>query len=184
MSCLTEVRPAPFSSPLRKLTFSLCFARTAGLQEYITLIAQQPGGGLRDKPGKPADAYHTCYNLAGASSAQSRMKFSKKTQRRLAEKFVSPFGGARIAEEGEEEVVIIRGEGETEEQASERMKEVWSRTLAWEVSGEQVIYGDKEENELVRLSSLSLPSKVRLTSRRFRRTRCQTTQSSTSARRR
>jgi protein farnesyltransferase subunit beta len=30
----------------------------------------QPRGGLRDKPGKGADYYHTCYCLSGLSSAQ------------------------------------------------------------------------------------------------------------------
>ena len=29
-----------------------------------------PRGGLRDKPGKPPDYYHTCYCLSGLSSAQ------------------------------------------------------------------------------------------------------------------
>ena len=28
------------------------------------------GGGLRDKPGKPPDHYHTCYCLSGLSAAQ------------------------------------------------------------------------------------------------------------------
>lgn len=29
-----------------------------------------PRGGLRDKPGKPADYYHTCYCLSGLSCSQ------------------------------------------------------------------------------------------------------------------
>lgn len=31
---------------------------------------QAPRGGLRDKPGKPADYYHTCYCLSGLASSQ------------------------------------------------------------------------------------------------------------------
>lgn len=31
---------------------------------------QQLRGGLRDKPGKPADFYHTCYCLSGLSVVQ------------------------------------------------------------------------------------------------------------------
>lgn len=31
---------------------------------------QQSRGGLKDKPGKSADYYHTCYCLSGLSSAQ------------------------------------------------------------------------------------------------------------------
>ena len=42
----------------------------ADLQKYILLCAQQVEGGLRDKPGKPRDYYHTCYNLSGLSVAQ------------------------------------------------------------------------------------------------------------------
>ncbi|KAI0628312.1 terpenoid cyclases/Protein prenyltransferase [Trametes polyzona] len=48
------------------------FNRTA-LQEYILLAGQHPAGGLRDKPPKPADAYHTLYCAAGLSAAQHRV---------------------------------------------------------------------------------------------------------------
>lgn len=40
------------------------------LQRYILLCAQDVNGGLRDKPSKPRDFYHTCYNLSGLSVAQ------------------------------------------------------------------------------------------------------------------
>ncbi|KAL4064662.1 terpenoid cyclases/protein prenyltransferase alpha-alpha toroid [Scleroderma yunnanense] len=40
------------------------------LQRYILCAAQHPAGGLRDKPPKSADAYHTLYCLAGLSTAQ------------------------------------------------------------------------------------------------------------------
>jgi protein farnesyltransferase subunit beta len=41
------------------------------LQRYILLCGQQyPDGGLRDKPSKPRDFYHTCYALSGLSVAQ------------------------------------------------------------------------------------------------------------------
>ena len=40
------------------------------LQDYILIAAQNPRGGLRDKPGKSPDYYHTCYNLAGLSVSQ------------------------------------------------------------------------------------------------------------------
>ncbi|CAK1550512.1 unnamed protein product [Leptosia nina] len=40
------------------------------LQEYILICCQSPEGGLRDKPGKPRDIYHTCYTLSGLSVAQ------------------------------------------------------------------------------------------------------------------
>ncbi|GAA5989927.1 hypothetical protein JCM11641_002813 [Rhodosporidiobolus odoratus] len=118
-----------------------------GLQQYITLVAQQPGGGLRDKPGKPADAYHTCYNLAGASSAQSRMQYSTTAQRTLEDAFVSPFSQP-VVEDDHPRPVIIKGDGETEAAAAQRMRQVWSRTLAWEVAPNKLVYGD-EANELM-----------------------------------
>ncbi|CEG45787.1 farnesyltransferase beta subunit [Plasmopara halstedii] len=40
------------------------------LQRYILLCGQEISGGLRDKPGKPRDHYHTCYCLSGLSVAQ------------------------------------------------------------------------------------------------------------------
>jgi protein farnesyltransferase subunit beta len=40
------------------------------LQRYILLCGQQIEGGLRDKPGKPRDHYHSCYCLSGLSVAQ------------------------------------------------------------------------------------------------------------------
>jgi protein farnesyltransferase subunit beta len=42
----------------------------AMLERYILLCAQEINGGLRDKPSKPRDFYHTCYNLSGLSVAQ------------------------------------------------------------------------------------------------------------------
>uniref|UniRef100_A0A4Y0BLW0 Protein farnesyltransferase subunit beta n=1 Tax=Anopheles funestus TaxID=62324 RepID=A0A4Y0BLW0_ANOFN len=40
------------------------------LQEYVLICCQRPNGGLIDKPGKPADLYHTCYTLSGLAVAQ------------------------------------------------------------------------------------------------------------------
>ncbi len=48
----------------------LLFHREA-LQEYVLICCQKPNGGLIDKPGKPADIYHTCYTLSGLSIAQN-----------------------------------------------------------------------------------------------------------------
>ncbi|XP_024032781.1 protein farnesyltransferase subunit beta-like isoform X2 [Morus notabilis] len=40
------------------------------LQQYILLCSQVQDGGLRDKPGKSRDYYHTCYCLSGLSVCQ------------------------------------------------------------------------------------------------------------------
>ncbi|ESK93160.1 farnesyltransferase subunit beta [Moniliophthora roreri MCA 2997] len=42
------------------------------LQEYILYAGQHPAGGLRDKPPKSPDSYHTLYCLAGLSAAQHK----------------------------------------------------------------------------------------------------------------
>ncbi|GAA5946877.1 hypothetical protein JCM3775_000934 [Rhodotorula graminis] len=131
------------------------YDRTA-LQQYITLVAQAPSGGLRDKPGKPADAYHTCYNLSGAASAQHAPRVSPRARRALCDAWTSPFAAAALVEVGgeggeeeEDRLEIVRGEGEGDEEAERRMREVWSRALAWEVPpSNKVVYGDPT-NELV-----------------------------------
>ncbi|TKY50418.1 farnesyltransferase subunit beta [Spatholobus suberectus] len=43
---------------------------TIALQQYILLCAQEQEGGMRDKPGKRRDHYHTCYCLSGLSLCQ------------------------------------------------------------------------------------------------------------------
>ncbi|KAL3785347.1 hypothetical protein ACHAWO_008024 [Cyclotella atomus] len=43
------------------------------LQRYILLCAQDVKGGLRDKPSKQRDFYHSCYNLSGLSVAQHKV---------------------------------------------------------------------------------------------------------------
>jgi len=40
------------------------------LQVYVLLACQHPSGGLRDKPGKSSDYYHTCYSLSGIAAVQ------------------------------------------------------------------------------------------------------------------
>ncbi|CAI6000663.1 unnamed protein product [Closterium sp. NIES-64] len=48
---------------------SFCYNDVA-LQAYLLLCCQMPEGGLRDKPGKARDYYHTCYALSGLTAAQ------------------------------------------------------------------------------------------------------------------
>ncbi|KAF9039073.1 terpenoid cyclases/protein prenyltransferase alpha-alpha toroid [Panaeolus papilionaceus] len=54
------------------------------LQEYLLYAGQHPAGGLRDKPPKHADAYHTLYCLSGLSSAQHHV-FPSKAKRAQVE---------------------------------------------------------------------------------------------------
>ncbi|KAK9351874.1 terpenoid cyclases/protein prenyltransferase alpha-alpha toroid [Lipomyces doorenjongii] len=50
----------------------------ADLQKYILFCCQSPRGGLRDKPGKSSDFYHSCYVLSGLSEVQHRYSFKPK----------------------------------------------------------------------------------------------------------
>ncbi|KAF9990484.1 hypothetical protein BGZ75_001664 [Mortierella antarctica] len=45
------------------------------LQEYLLLACQSSYGGLRDKPSKSSDYYHTCYCLSGLSLSQHHISF-------------------------------------------------------------------------------------------------------------
>ncbi|KAA1469064.1 terpenoid cyclases/Protein prenyltransferase [Dentipellis sp. KUC8613] len=56
------------------------------LQEYVLLAGQHSAGGLRDKPPKNPDAYHTLYCLSGLSAAQHRVfpSPSRKSELRAA----------------------------------------------------------------------------------------------------
>lgn len=46
------------------------FMQNAALERYLLLCGQCVDGGLRDKPSKNRDFYHTCYCLSGLSTAQ------------------------------------------------------------------------------------------------------------------
>ena len=49
-----------------------CLLDAARLQSFLLAACQAPEGGMRDKPGKPRDLYHTCYALSGLALAQGR----------------------------------------------------------------------------------------------------------------
>ena len=46
-------------------------AHAGRLRRYLAACCQQPSGGLRDKPSKPADFYHTNYCLLGLALADA-----------------------------------------------------------------------------------------------------------------
>lgn len=60
---MNDEEPNPVSPPLQ-MNSNL-------LERYILLCAQDVNGGLRDKPSKGRDFYHTCYNLSGLSISQN-----------------------------------------------------------------------------------------------------------------
>ncbi len=56
-------------SKVSNVSGPLCCNQLA-LQRYLIHCAQGETGGLRDKPGKSRDYYHTCYALSGLSISQ------------------------------------------------------------------------------------------------------------------
>ncbi|KAI1620342.1 terpenoid cyclases/protein prenyltransferase alpha-alpha toroid [Exophiala viscosa] len=59
-----------------------------GLARYILGCCQGPDGGLRDKPSKRPDSYHTCYNLCGLSIVEHSHTYG---QANSSEPFASAF---------------------------------------------------------------------------------------------
>jgi protein farnesyltransferase subunit beta len=56
-------------STQKKIPTSILY-RSQHLQAYVLGCCQDISGGIRDKPGKGADFYHTCYALSGLQCAQ------------------------------------------------------------------------------------------------------------------
>lgn len=61
------------------------------LQKWLLVCCQSPHGGLRDKPGKGPDFYHTCYCLSGLSMAQNQPNQTRKDG-----EFVAGMGSNRL----------------------------------------------------------------------------------------
>ncbi|KAI9931287.1 hypothetical protein ASPWEDRAFT_47477 [Aspergillus wentii DTO 134E9] len=61
-----------------------------GLTRYILACCQNKNGGLRDKPGKHPDSYHTCYTLTGLSTTQHH-HYHTDTSTTSKETFASAF---------------------------------------------------------------------------------------------
>jgi protein farnesyltransferase subunit beta len=115
-----------------------------GLQEYVLIAAQGPHGGLRDKPGKGSDAYHSCYNLSGLSSAQHAVSYKDvDLVQELSEEWIDPREEDTTASTGLTQVV--KGKNETGEEASKRMKDVFIAALAWkEDESRKIVIGRKD----------------------------------------
>jgi protein farnesyltransferase subunit beta len=61
--------PSALLAGLQAVDGSWLFDQEA-LQDYLLVCGQLERGGMRDKPGKEPDFYHTCYCLSGLAVAQ------------------------------------------------------------------------------------------------------------------
>lgn len=95
---------------------------------------------MRDKPGKGADAYHSCYNLSGLAAAQHSMYIDNGETRAALEK----------GWKGSSKTVLVKAKTESDAEANQRMKDVFCSALAWkEDEARKIIVGNKDENETV-----------------------------------
>lgn len=94
------------------------------LQEYILICAQSEKGGLRDKPGKSSDLYHTTNNLSGLSLAQHRVVHNTNKIEENRQNW-KPSQQPEFLSERE------ALKGETAEDREMRRKEVYSTALGW-----------------------------------------------------
>ena len=75
------------------------------LQRYILLCAQDVNGGLRDKPSKSRDFYHSCYTLSGLSVSQPTATRPVQKPQEQQQPPSSLEGGTRVDNNGKEEVM-------------------------------------------------------------------------------
>lgn len=128
------------------------------LQLYILLVAQNLtpdgsaalSGGLRDKPGKKADAYHTCYNLAGLSAAQHVVRPCAETRVFCYTGWKSALGESASTSESEGGQACEVGSAKAQEEEEELRRRVFSSTLGYNLAPgrEKIIVGDSS-NELL-----------------------------------
>ena len=69
-SCYTFWQGACFPLLSEIFRSDTVFVNQGPAQLYVLLACQCPSGGLRDKPGKNPDFYHSCYSLSGLSVLQ------------------------------------------------------------------------------------------------------------------
>ncbi|KAL3103224.1 hypothetical protein niasHS_002410 [Heterodera schachtii] len=68
-ACFSALDSSAVNDQSQFQPFSKLFDPLA-LQSYVLEACQAPSGGLRDKPDKSPDLYHTCYTLSGLSVSQ------------------------------------------------------------------------------------------------------------------
>ncbi|PIL34579.1 hypothetical protein GSI_03358 [Ganoderma sinense ZZ0214-1] len=96
------------------------------LQEYILYAGQHPAGGLRDKPPKPADAYHTLYCATGLSAAQHRVTPSEARRKAV----MSAWDPVQARARGDTTTYVPPSDVERE-RFEEVKKQTFAHALSW-----------------------------------------------------
>lgn len=114
------------------------------LQEYGLLAAQreagpEPAGGLRDKPGKRPDLYHTCNNLSGLSVAQHQMRHDAAAVQAARDAFDTTAGLPPV------KPTTAEGGWSSEEERQRVRREVYANVLGWvEDKSNELVVGGQE----------------------------------------
>lgn len=115
----------------------------ASLQEYILICAQSdpPRGGLKDKPSKRPDAYHTCYNLSALSLCQHRILISDAAYSAIKRQYKSASldSAAPLADTTKRHL----------QQSEAWRAHCYAASLAWEIDDEQRFIVGGEQNMVV-----------------------------------
>ncbi|KAJ3008162.1 hypothetical protein HKX48_008729 [Thoreauomyces humboldtii] len=77
LECVLERRRSRSVDESLEEPATVDFFNREQLQKYILACCQDPKGGLRDKPEKGPDYYHTCYVLSGLSASQHRFSWDE-----------------------------------------------------------------------------------------------------------
>ncbi|KAL0059062.1 CAAX farnesyltransferase (FTase) subunit beta [Marasmius tenuissimus] len=109
---------------------------TDALQEYVLYAGQHPAGGLRDKPPKSADSYHTLYCLAGLSAAQHKIT-PDTGHRKALEALWQPNPDTSLKLEGAKEKKVLD---------DDLRREFYTRALSWNEDSrkKRVVVGGNE----------------------------------------
>lgn len=111
---------------------------TEALQEYILGVGQDTPGGLRDKPGKKADVYHTFYALAGLSSAQHRVYHSTELKSQLFAQW-----------KDSKAFIPDNARAESDEDRQKRRRIIWSNSRSWKEDEASHRYVGGSKNRIV-----------------------------------
>lgn len=94
-----------------------------GLSRYILNCCQDAGGGLRDKPSKGPDSYHTCYTLAGLSTGEHYHYYTSESAsahdpKKDGARFNSAFSWKSVSHEQREKSTTYANQVEHDDNAS------------------------------------------------------------------
>ncbi|CAN8098096.1 unnamed protein product [Discula destructiva] len=133
-AALSGSAAAPAGEPGRKrklAPYQQSLYSREGLIRYTMCCCQDltKRGGLRDKPGRPSDAYHSCYVLSGLSSAQHKWELAATNPEATA---VAAMAGGNA--EDQEEEAAATAKATAAEQMDDKATAAAAALATWSVT--------------------------------------------------